>query len=393
MKKVIIIFIVWRFLLFLPLWIGKDIPYRIRYEYTHIFTSTLKYHPVDHPLLYPWANFDGVHYLDIAGNGYKDNGRFFPLYPLLIRGLSALFGTGKAFGVIQFFCALFIGNFAFFLAVIFLYKLLRLDFSEKISFWSIIFLILFPAGFFFATVYTEGLFLLFLVLSFYFARKNKWLLAGIPAMLLSITRPVGLLIIPSLIYEFIKQKKYLKSNLSFCSSRFAVEASFFIFYFLFFISSGLILFSYFCYLKWHDPLYFFHAQALVKNSRTVAGFIFPLQTVYRYLKILITVSPKIYEWWIALLEFVSFWFAGYLLIVGWLKKIRPSYMIFSTLAFIVPTISGTFSALPRYILVLFPIFVALALIKNRLVKIIYVIVGVILQFVLLMLFSRGYFIA
>ena len=384
MKKIVIIFIIWRIFLFLPLWAAKNISFRKHYEYAHIFTSTLKYKPVDSPLLYPWANFDGVHYLDIAGNGYKDQGRFFPLYPLFIRGLSALFGTGKAFGVVQFFCALFISNFAFFLAVVFLYKLLRLDFSENISLWSIVFLILFPASFFFATVYSESLFLLFLVLSFYFARKNKWFLASISAMLLSVTRPVGLLLIPSLVYEFIRQKKYLKFDLSF---------SVFVFYFLFLIPSGLILFSYFCYLKWHDPLFFLHAQALLKNGRTVTGVVFPLRTVYRYLKILITVSPKIYEWWIALLEFVSFWLAGYLLIVGWLKKIRPSYLIFSTLAFLVPTVSGTFSALPRYIIVLFPLFIPLASIKNRFIKIGLLVIGLFFQLVLLGLFSRGYFIA
>jgi len=384
MRKIIIIFIIWRFLLFLPLWIGKDIPFRRGYEYVQIFTSTLKYQPVDHPLLYPWANFDGVHYLDIAGNGYKDNGRFFPLYPILIRTVATIFGTGKAFGPQQFFSSLLISNLTFLLALIFLFKLIKLDYKEKTVFWTVIFLMFFPTSFFFITAYTESLFLLLSVLSFYFARKNKWFLASISAMLLSVTRPVGLLIIPSLIYEFIRQKKYLK----------VVESGVFIFGFLFFIPSGLISFSYFCYLKWHDPLYFFHAQAFLQNGRTVANFVFPLQTVYRYFKILTTVARSQFEWYIALLELVGFAFASFGLFIAWGKKVRGSYLLFSALCFLVPIISGTFSGLPRYVLVLFPVFIGLGLyVKNSFLKISYIIVGIILQFILLMFFSRGYFIA
>ncbi len=384
LKKILFIFIIWRIFLFLPLWAGRNIPYRIKYEYTHIFTSTLKYAPVDRPLLYPLANFDGVHYLDIAGNSYKDNGRFFPLYPILIRGLATIFGTGQAFGIIQFFSALAISQLSFLLAIIFLYKLLRLDFSEKISFWSIIFLMTFPTSFFFGLIYTESLFLLFLVLSLYLARKQKWFWSSFFAMLLTITRPIGIVLIPALIYEAYKQKKFLHFNLSFY---------FLIFDFLIIIPLGLFLFSYYCLIKWHDPLFFLHAQALLQNGRSVTGFIFPLQTVWRYLKIITTVSPNIFEWKVALLEIFSFGFGSGILVFAWFKKIRPSFLIFSLFALLIPTLSGTFSGLPRYLLVIFPIFLTLNFIKAKWFKPVYIIFGLILQFVLFLFFSRGYFIA
>jgi hypothetical protein len=221
-----------------------------------------------------------------------------------------------------------------------------------------------------------------LTLSFYLARKRQWFLACFSTMLLTISRPVGFLMAIPLISEYIKQNKLSKKSL------------FFMVYSLLFVSLGLMIYSYFCYLKWNDPLYFFHSQALLQNSRTVSGFVFPLQTIYRYLKILITVSPKIYEWWIALLEFLSFWLACYLLTVGWLKKIRPSYLIFSLMCFFVPVFSGTFSGLPRYIIVIFPLFLALSQsVKNKTVKIFYITAGFITQIVLLAFFSRGYFIA
>lgn len=380
-KKIVFIFIFWRLFLFLPLFFGKDIPYRLGYEYTNIFTSTLKYSPVDNPLIHPWANFDGVHYLDIAGNGYKDNGGFFPFYPILIRGVSLIFGTGQVFGNQQFFSSLLISNLCFLFALILLYKLISLDHKDKTAFWTVIFLIFFPTSFFFVTAYTESLFLLLTVLVFYFIRKKQWLFASLSGMFLSITRLTGILIIPSLIYEIIKQKKSTK------------ELLFIILYSLFIIPVGLFAFSYYCNLKWHNPLYYIYAQTLFKNGRTT-GFVFPLQTAYRYIKILLTVSPRIYEYWIALLEFACFWLAGYLLFVAWRKKVRLSYLLFSIFCFIIPISSGTFSGLPRYIIVLFPMFIGLSLqMTNKYLKILYISIGLILQFVLLMLFSRGYYIA
>lgn len=379
--NLLFILILWRLLLFLPLFFGKNIPYRPKYEYTQIFCSTPEYQPVNSPLLFPWANFDGVHYLDIAGNGYKDNGRFFPILPLLIRGIATFFGTGAAFGAVQFFSGLFLTNISFFLAIIFLYKLLRLDFSKEVSFWTIIFLIAFPTSFFFGAIYSESVFLLLLVLSFYNARKQHFFLASLMALLLSITRPIGLLIIPALLYELYLQKKSIKNYLLPITC------------YLLLIPTGLIFYSLYSYFKWHDPLFFLHAQAMLQNGRTVTGFIFPLQTVWRYIKILMTVSRRQFEWYIALLELGSFLFAGCLLLASWFKKIRPSYLIFSILAFLVPVVSGTFSGLPRYVLVLFPIFIALAQIKNKWLKIGYIALGLILQFVLLLFFSRGFFIA
>ncbi len=380
-KKIVFIFLIWRAFLFLPLFFGQNIPYRPRYEYTNIFTSTLKYFPVDSPLLNPWANFDGVHYLDIAGNGYKDNGGFFPFFPILIRFVAGVFGSGQAFGSQQFFSALIISNMSFLLSLVLLYKLIKLDYKNDVAFTTVVFLIFFPTSFFFTTVYTESLFLLLSVLIFYLARKKLWLLAGLFGMFLTITRSIGLLILPVLIYEYLKQNKLSKKSL------------FFILYFLFMIPIGLIAFSYYCNIKWHDPLYFLHAQALFKNGRS-AGFIFPLQTVYRYIKIMFTVSPKIYEFWIALLEFGSFWFACFGLFIAWRKKVNLSYVLFSALCFLVPISSGTFTGLPRYIIILFPIFVGIALFtKNKYVKIFYILIGLTLQFVFLMFFSRGYYIA
>lgn len=378
MKKIIVAFLAWRIILFIPLFLASIfIPYRTGYDYTNIWKFTQPYFPISSPLLFPWTNFDGAHYLSIAANGYLDNQGFFPLYPLLIKIFATLLGGGEAFGLPYFISGFLISNLSLLFALFIFYKLISLDFSRKIAWQSIFFLLLFPTSFFFASLYTESFFLLFALLSFYFARKRKWFFAGLSGLLLSATRLVGIAILPALIYEFIKEEKKLSAR--------ALS--------LLLVPFGLA--SYVLYNFWQtkNPLIFIEAHAELNPTRTVTSVILLPQTFYRYFKILTTTSLSHFEWWIALLEISLFTLAVSMLYIAFKKKVRPSYILFSAFSLLIPASSGTFSGMPRYVLVLFPIFIGLALIKNNRLKILYSAISTILLFVLLALFARGYFIA
>jgi hypothetical protein len=145
--------------------------------------------------------------------------------------------------------------------------------------------------------------------------------------------------------------------------------------------------------KWGDTFYFIQAQGDFQNNRSVTSLVFIPQTIFRYINILTTLSPGIFEWWIALLEISTFIFVSIMFFVAWKKKIRISYILFALICFLIPVSSGTFTGLPRYALVLFPIFIAIALIENKVIKICYSTIGFILLFLLFMLFSKGYYIA
>lgn len=382
LKRLFIVFISWRLILFIPLIIAYYfLPFRSGFEYVTIWKFTLQYFPVDSFLLYPWANFDGIHYLFIAGDGYNLNGRFLPLYPLVIRGLSFLFGTGGTFGAIQFFTAFLVANISFLLSLILFYKLIMLDYSKDIAQKSILFLLLFPTSFFFASVYSESLFLLLLLLSFYYARKKQWILSSTFATFLSVTRLVGICILPALLWEYFKENKTAKKNSIYEGLSFLL------------VPLSLIAYIWFNAITWKNPFYFLTSHGEIANSRSVGSIILFPQTLVRYLKILTTLPYSQFELWIAVLEVGVFFFGFILLYIAWKKKIRTSYLIFSFLAFFIPTSSGTLTGLPRYILVLFPVFIALALINNKYIQMIYLIVSAILLFVLLAYFSRGYYIA
>lgn len=381
LKKIFLLFLAWRIFLFVPLIFSHFyLSARVGYPYTTplYFLNNLS-SSVSNFLVSPFGNFDGVYYLIIAIAGYTvDNAGFFPVFPLSIKLATSIFGNLSAFDEGQYFTALTLVSLYFLLSLLVMYKLIRFDYKDKIAIQSVIFLLLFPSSFFFVSIYSESLFLFLSLLTFYLARKKRWILASICGGLLTATRFVGIAILPALIYEFIKEEKTLVKTKALS---------------LLLVPLGLIGYMLFNFQKFGNALQFIVAQGELQNQRSVSSIVFFPQTIYRYLKILTTVSFRQYEWWTALLELSVFVFVALMLFVAFKKKIRPSYLIFAAIAFLIPVSSGTFSGLPRYILALFPIFIALALLKNLKLKIIYSIVSFILLFLLFALFSQSYFIA
>ncbi len=378
-RIIILLFLVWKLFLFVPLIVSENfLSPRIGYGYTLLTYFLEKGSILSNFLLYPFGNFDGVYYLLIAANGYTVNAGFFPLFPLSINLATFPFGDILPFGPIQFFIAIFLVSVFFLVSLVVFYKLIRLDYKENIAIWSVIFLLIFPTSFFYASIYSESLFLLLSLISFYCARKKKWVASGIAGGLLSATRLVGIAIWPVLIYEYFKENRN-KITIKILP--------------LFLPPLGIIGYALYNLQKWGNPFYFIEAQGNFANNRTVNSIVLFPQTIFRYLKILFSVKPIIYEWWVAFFELSFFIFALILFYIAWKKKIRTSYLIFGILCFLLPVSSGTFSGLPRYVLTIFPLFISLALIKNKFFKIIYSIISIILLLLFFMFFSKGYFIA
>jgi len=383
------VFVVWRLFLFLPLIIGYCfIPYRQGFEYTNIFSRTAFKGFFNNFLFWPWANFDGVHYLSIAGNGYTQDVRFFPLFPLFINITSRFVGQNMPFSQTQFLIALIFSSAFLFIGLIYFYKLILLDYDEKVAKRAIIFLLIFPTSFFFVAVYSESLFFLLAVLIFYFSRRKRWLISGVLGCLLSATRIVGVFIFPALVCEFAVSEKLFEKKLpvtrifEFLSKGWA----------LFLVPIGLVSYSFYNFQRYGDFLYFLKAQAELGNSRSVNSIVLFPQTLVRYTKILFSFPASRFEWWVALLELLTFFFVSFLFYLGWIKRVRVSYMIFAFFAFLIPVSSGTFSALPRYSIVLFPIFIVLSILLTKKSTVFYIL-SLSIQFLLLVFFSRGYFIS
>ena len=242
-------------------------------------------------IIYSWANFDGVHYLTIINKGYIGTGiiqAFFPVYPFLVRGLNYVVGQPIVAGII-------ISNLSLLGALYYGY-LISKDLFNKKSGWQFVFIILtFPTSFFFTGVYTESLFLLVLMAGYYHYRtQKKTILTGLIGLAFGV-RLVGLTFLPGLLVELLQKNKFFTNTVSGgLSKTLASLKTLWLKYrksFLF-ITVGLIpllIFIYFLWNEFNDPLYFFSVQSEFGAGRQETIILLP-QVIWRSLKILITSS-------------------------------------------------------------------------------------------------------
>lgn len=392
-KKILLSFVVWRIVLFLvaflaiyfiPKW-GGWFPYADR-----------ALEPTGLPSwIWGFGNFDGVHYLKIMQDGYKNifSQAFFPLFPLLGRALTSINvlipkSTTLDLNIMvdpaYFYNSFILANGLFVLALYYLYRLFRLDYSEKTSYLSLLLLLVFPTSFYFGAIYTESLFLLLTVLCLYTLRKKNYLVAGIFAAFASSTRILGLALFVVLAIELLsdlKTKKLILKSGDFIKSFAGV------------LLAPLGTFVYMAYLKatTGDWFYFLTAQPSFGAERSATPFILLPQVIYRYFKMFLTIPVGSLQYLTLVNEFLMTLVPLTLLII-FIKKIRLSYWFFMLICLVVPTLTGTFSSMPRYALMsflLFPLIVEKTGKYFKLLVFLFFILGVIL----VSLFTRGYWVA
>jgi hypothetical protein len=164
-------------------------------ENAHRFDQPALTHALAEPLLAPLARWDSVWYLTIADSGYEGSSAraaFFPLYPLLIRGVGTMLGGSNAALLVA---AYLVSLAAFIAALALLYRLTELELGRRLARPTLLLLAVFPAAVFFGAPYSESLFLLLAVGAFYAARTDRWAWAGACAGLASATRSAGLLLV------------------------------------------------------------------------------------------------------------------------------------------------------------------------------------------------------
>jgi hypothetical protein len=158
--------------------------------------------PGAHNLFTAWERFDALWFLRIATAGYAGgdgSAAFFPLYPLAIRGVSFVIG-GHPLAA-----ALVVSNAAFLGALIVLFFLTSSELSPGAARKTVLYISIFPTAFFFLAPYSESLFLLVSVGSFWAARRRRWPLAGALGALAAATRVFGILLGAALALEALQQ--------------------------------------------------------------------------------------------------------------------------------------------------------------------------------------------
>lgn len=149
-----------------------------------------------------WRRWDTTHYLRIAGEGYGGAAEqggplmsaFLPLYPLLLRGLSAATASPIAAGLLLSAGASLLASAA-------LFEIVALDAARGTARRAVAWLNVYPTSFFLVAAYTEATFLALVLCAFLAARRDRFLAASLAAAAAGATRITGAAVLPALLLE------------------------------------------------------------------------------------------------------------------------------------------------------------------------------------------------
>jgi Gpi18-like mannosyltransferase len=259
---------------------------------------------------------------------------FFPLHPLLQWLLSHVTKDVLLWGAA-------LSNLYLFIGLLFLHKLtLAFGYDQQVARRTIFYTATFPVSYFFSVPLTEALFLMLTVTSFYAAKRENWWAAGAIGAFASAARPNGVILLPALlilswqIYRSLQIKKVLG---------------------LLLVPVGLWAFMLYSWWACGDPWAF---RTAVAHWGRKPGFF--LTALGKYL---IHPHTILEPWNFNLLNAGSAllcFFCVYVLI----RRREWALAAYAFMAIFLPLSTGMLQSLDRYALIIFPMFMGLAMVAK-----------------------------
>ena len=190
-----------------------------------------------------FSHWDGSFYTQIAtlGYSYVNDGQphsvaFFPLFPLLIRGLMALGMRADAAGVL-------INSSAFLAALVVVYFWVEERYDAGAAKWTVAVLAWCPFSLFCTVAYTEGSFLFVTTSALRAFERGEYMWAAFWGALTTATRGPGLALIPTFLLVAWSEKRPPLAYVAGVAS-----------------ALGIFSFSLYCAIRFGDALAFVHVQ-------------------------------------------------------------------------------------------------------------------------------------
>lgn len=273
-----------------------------------------------------FSHWDGKWYTQIANLGYSyaNDGQqhsvaFYPLFPLLIRGLMTLGMRADAAGVL-------INSLAFLGALVLVYFWVEERYDAGAAKWTTAVLTWCPFSLFCTVIYTEGLFLFLTASALRAFERGEYIWVAVWGALTTATRGPGVALIPAFLLVAWREKK---PPLAYVAA--------------FAGAIGFFSFILYCAISFGDALAFFHVQ---KGWQHPGWF----NILSKALKLQIAAISKI----------VMIFGSGYLL---WFFRKRLTSIVliygFCSLALLVN--SGALTSVHRYAYGIVPLSIALGL--------------------------------
>ena len=292
-----------------------------------------------------WNRWDAIHYNNLAQFGYSgangDSERhfliaYFPLFPSLVHLLHLITPSYIEAGIAasNLFCII---GFSYF------YLLVKRDFDDLVATSALFFTAVFPTAYFFHIGYTESLFFALTTASFYYARREEWALCACLAFFACLTRIPGIALIPALGLEYLHQRRFDWRAIRW-------DALWFIFPFF-----GAALYLHLNQMLFGDPFKFMEIQ----SRNFVRSLAWPHTGALREWVGIWSAEPRV-RVERHLIQLLSCIGSLVLLVIGALR-LRPSYTLYMGLLWILVFSYDFWLSTPRYVMMMFPMFIVLAL--------------------------------
>ncbi len=288
------------------------------------------------------SSWDGEQFGDVAVNGYstelarQKNFAGFPLLPFASRAIG-----GKAHAMLA---GILLNQLLLLASLILLARLSRVDQTTPLranpSFW----LLISPVGFYLSVYYSESLFLFFTLATVIAYRKDKLWLAFLAGLLAGLSRPTAIALPLLFVWDIYKRRHHDKQLPARCVVAFAP-----------WIGIG----AYVAYVgyRMHDPFAYSHIQTRVWGR----AWAIPFHPIIREAHAFVSAMLNGGRYTVA--EFVQVFStlaAIALLAWGW-RKIDRDYVLYAVGTLVFLHSQFPYGTSDRYELVLFPLFILLAL--------------------------------
>lgn len=323
----------------------------------------------------PLAKWDSLHYLTIAVDGYAEGqpglapvdrrAAFFPLFPGAVHLLSGFAASPALVLIVAYAVSLA----CFFAALTLLHRLTAIELGERYARPALLLLAFFPAALFYGIPYSESLFLLLAVAAFLAARNGRWALAGVVLALASAVRVPGLLLaVPvALLYLYGPRGDREPGPRRGWRPRYPLRPDI---AWLALAPLGLLAFSLYLHFAVGDTTAWIDAQE-VFGRQTVDPFSGAWAGVREAGVAIGDISGGTYAGTHAYLNLIGFAFFVFALVggIGALRVLPVAYgawVLVSLLPLLMSQAPGTpLWSSPRFVAVLFPVFLWLAVICER----------------------------
>ena len=327
-----------------------------------------------HALVEPTMHWDGGWYARIVEHGYEQLGAqwhpsvaFFPLFPLIVKGLTFV-GMDTAWAGVVVNLLATIG------ACWFLVQIAELLLPKKKASRVLWLFLSFPTALLLGMFYTEALYCLTTFGAFYFYLKGKALPAGLMALLAGATRVPGILTGAVITVGFLYQRKWKEALITGILT-----------------PLGVLVFMYYLKVNIGDALAFITIHKTYFSGEQASLNVFhTLWTWFDHIRGNWTGHP--YQLAQYLIPVIAYFYAWTITLIG-IRKVRWELSLYSIITLVFLTITDGWTSMFRYILPLFPLYIVLAQLQNKEVNRAWIIAGAVLMGFGATLFSMWFWFA